>query len=190
MILKINEILTCCLWLTILLTLSGCGGPEPRRPIEVNSGSFFKGSVERSKQLLAKEEKEMQEIIEKDTAYEYVHSATGSWYRLETVNEQAVYTPQPNDLVVLTYNVIGFDNDTIYSKDDIGVITYKVDKQELFPGLRNSVKLLKEGETGTFLFPSSLAYGYHGDNEKIGVNVPVKSTLSILKIEKNSASVQ
>lgn len=181
---------TYTIWLAVLLVLVSCNGPEPRRPVEVRSGSFFKGSVERSKQLLAKEEKKIQEIIAKDTASHYVHSAAGSWYRLDTVNNEAEYTPQPDDLVVFTYNVIGFDNDTIYTKDDIGVLTYKVDKQELFPGLRNSVKLLKEGETGTFLFPSSLAYGYHGDDERIGVNVPIKSTISIVKIEKHQDTMQ
>lgn len=178
-----------CSVLLLVLGLLSCGGPEPRRPVEVNSGSFFKASVERSKALLAKEEKKILEIIEKDSASEYVHSAAGFWYRLVIVNPEARYTPQPEDLVVMTYNVIGLNNDTIYSKDDIGVLTYKVDKQELFPGLRNSVKLLKEGETATFLFPSSLAYGYHGDDEKIGVNVPIKATLSLLKIEKHRDSV-
>jgi gliding motility-associated peptidyl-prolyl isomerase len=77
-----------------------------------------------------------------------------------------------------------FSNDTIYSKEDIGTLTYKVDKQDLFPGLRNSIKLLKENESATFLFPSSLSYGYHGDNNKIGVNVPIKSTITILNIDK------
>ncbi|HET8737902.1 MAG TPA: gliding motility-associated peptidyl-prolyl isomerase GldI [Pricia sp.] len=176
----------------LLLMATGtisCGGPEPRRPVEVRSGSFFTESVERSKKRLAQEEKQMQEIIEKDTAHEYVHSATGSWYRRDVVNPEAEYTPQPNDLVTLTYNLVGFDGDTIYTKDDIGIVTYKVDKQELFPGLRNSVKLLKEGETATFLFPSSLAYGYHGDDHKIGINVPLQSTISILKIERNRDSI-
>ncbi len=174
----------------MVLGLLSCGGPEPRRPVEVKSGSFFKVSVKRSKELLEKEEKRIQEIIDKDSANQYLHSAAGSWYRLDVVNPEAEYTPQPDDLVVMTYNVVGLNNDTIYTKDDIGVLTYKVDKQELFPGLRNSVKLLKEGETATFLFPSSLAYGYHGDDEKIGVNVPVKVTISILKIEKHRDSVE
>jgi len=178
------------IWLLIATVIVSCGGPEPRRPVEVKSGSFFKASVERSKALLAKEEKKIQEIIEKDSANEYVHSAAGSWYRLDVVNPESEYTPRPDDLVVMTYNVIGLNNDTIYTKDDIGVLTYKVDKQELFPGLRSSVKLLKEGETATFFFPSSLAYGYHGDNERIGVNVPIKATLSIFKIEKHRDSVQ
>lgn len=176
-------------FLMATLILTSCGGPEPRRPVEVRSGSYFKTSVERSKQLLAKEEKRIQEIIKKDTANEYIHSAAGSWYRYDVVNAEAEYTPQPDDLVTMTYDLRSLDNDTIYSNDEIGVIDYKVDKQELFPGLRNSVKLLKEGETATFLYPSSLAYGYHGDSDKIGVNVPLRSSISILKIEKNRDSV-
>lgn len=186
---QLNKIVTNYIGLLMATAIISCDGPEPRRPVEVKSGSFFKESVERNKQRLAKEEKKIQDIIEKDTAREYVHSATGSWYRFDVVNAEAEYTPQPDDLVTLTYNLIGFDGDTIYTKADIGIITYKVDKQELFPGLRNSVKLLKEGETATFLFPSSLAYGYHGDNEKIGINVPIQSTVSLLKIEKDRDSI-
>ena len=170
--------------LIFLITLVGCGGPEARRPVEVKSGSFFKQSVKRSKELLAKEEKLMKDVMANDSLHEYTHSASGSWYYYDVKNEEAAYTPQPDDLVVMTYNVVGLKNDTIYSMDDIGTLTYKVDKQDLFPGLRNSVKMLKEGETGTFLFPSSLGYGYHGDNDKIGINVPFKVTLSIFKIEK------
>ena len=85
---------------------------------------------------------------------------------------------------MFTYDLLTLDNDTLYSTKDIGVVTYKVDKQELFPGLRNAVVLLKENEKATFLFPSSLAFGYHGDNNRIGTNVPLKSTLTVLKIEK------
>jgi gliding motility-associated peptidyl-prolyl isomerase len=81
--------------------------------------------------------------------------------------------------------VLTFANDTIYTEEEKGIITYKVDKQELFPGLQNAIKLLKEGEQATFLFPSSMAYGYLGDKNKIGVNVPVKTNIHILKIAPN-----
>ena len=54
----------------------------------------------------------------------------------------------------------------IYSKEDNKVITYCVDKQELFQGLRQAIKLLKEKEEAVFFFPSEIAFGYHGDNEK------------------------
>ncbi|MBC6997920.1 gliding motility-associated peptidyl-prolyl isomerase GldI [Cytophaga sp. FL35] len=166
------------------LLLAGCGGPEPRRPVEVKTGSFFKESVERNKELLAQEEKHIQSIIAKDSLHEYKNSASGSWYYYEVENDQDVPTPRPDDLVTMQFEIYSFENDTIYSAPEIGTVTYKVDKQELFPGLRNSVKLLKEGETAVFFFPSSLGFGYHGDNNKIGVNVPLKVKLSILKIEQ------
>ena len=74
--------------------------------------------------------------------------------------------------------------------DEIGVKTYVVDKEELFPGLRNSIKLLREGEAATFFFPSSLGYGYHGDNAKIGPNVPLIATINLLTLEKQVDSIQ
>ncbi|WP_289062412.1 gliding motility-associated peptidyl-prolyl isomerase GldI [Zobellia russellii] len=176
--------------LIFLIIVVGCGGPEARRPVEVKTGSFFKQSVKRSKELLAKEEKSMQEVMANDTLHEYTHTASGSWFYYDVKNEETEYTAKPDDVVVMSYNVVSLKNDTIYSMDDIGTLTYKVDKQDLFPGLRNSVKMLKEGETATFLFPSSLGYGYHGDNDKIGINVPFKVTLSVFKIQKQNELVE
>ncbi len=178
------------LYILLIVSMIGCGGPEPRKPVKIKSGSFFSESVERNKELLAQEEKLIQDIIARDSLHTYQTSASGSWYFYENQNEATDYFPQPDDLVTLTYNIMTFNNDTIYSKEDIGTIIYKVDKQELFLGLRNSIKLLKENEVATFLFPSSLAYGYHGDNKKVGTNIPIKSTISILKIEKQQDSIQ
>ena len=173
----------------ILLGLLGCEGPEPRKPVKVNSGSSYKASIERTKALLAKEEKVIQEIISKDTAHHYLQSSSGSWYYYNVKDEVSTKKPEPNDLVTLTYNIVSLSNDTIYKMKDIGIQKFVASKLDLFPGLRNSVPLLKENETATFLFPSSLAYGYHGDNNKIGTNMPLKSTLTILKIDKQRDSL-
>ena len=167
-----------------------CDGPEPRKPIKVRTGSFMKESVERNKVLLAQEEALIKQIMAQDSTKTYHASASGSWFYYNTQNEKEDYFPKPNDLVTFTYNIVSFDNDTIYSIEDLGVQKYKVDKQELFPGLRNSIKLLSENETATFFFPSSLAYGYHGDDNKIGHNIPLKSTISILKIKQQKDSIQ
>ncbi len=172
------------------ISLIGCQGPEARRPIEVKTGSYFKESVVRNKELLANEVKLIENIISKDTTNKYINSGNGSWFYYEKRNEEDTYTIQPDDLVTMTYCLTDFNNDTIYSAKEIGVFKYKVDKQELFVGLRNSIKLLKENETATFLYPSSLGYGYHGDNNKIETNVPLKATVSIFKIEKNKDSIQ
>ncbi len=170
--------------LVFLLPLTACEGPEPRRPVQVKTGSFMKQSADRNKQLLATEEQKIQSIISKDSIHTYLHSASGSWYYYDVKVDAESPTPEPDDLVTLNYALLNFRNDTIYGTRDIGEIRYKVDKQEVFPGIRNSIKLLKEKETAVFLLPSSLAYGYHGDNNKIGANEPLKMVITILKIEK------
>lgn len=173
----------------LLICLMACGGPEPRPPVKTKSGGFINASAQRNKELLNLEEKLIQEIIENDTLHDYLASANGSWYYYNARNENSDYLPLPDDLVIFNYNLFSLENDTIYSMDEIGTITYKVDKQELFPGLRASIKLLKENETATFLFPSAMAFGYHGDENKIGPNIPLKSTITILKIDKQKESI-
>lgn len=176
--------------LLLLIFVFSCEGPEPRKPIHRKSGSFFKASVERSQKLLKLEEEKIQQIIKLDSLKHYEHSAAGSWYHYIKVNDTATYTPKTDDLVVFTYDILTLDNDTIYSQKEIGTLSYKVDKQELFQGLRDAVKLLKENEKATFMFPSSLAFGYHGDNEDIGSNIPLKSTIEILKIEQKQDNTE
>ncbi len=176
-------------YIFFLIGVVSCANPEPRRPIKVKSGSFFGGEIERNRKLLAMEEQMIQEIIKRDSLHLYENSGSGSWYYYQQKNDATTYKPHTDDLVTLTYNIMGLNNDTIYSHKDIGIVTYKVDKQELFQGLRNSIKILKENETATFLYPSSLAFGYQGDNDRIGVNVPIKSTITLLKVEKYQDSI-
>lgn len=173
----------------LLIGLVSCEGPTPRHPVKRKTGSSIQASIERSKKLLALEEVMMKQVIAKDSTNTYIQSDSGSWFYYNKKNSATEYTPQPNDLVTLTYNILSLSNDTIYKMEEIGILKYKVDKQELFPGLRNSIKLLKENETATFLLPSSLGYGYPGDGEKIGINMPLKSTIAILKIKKAQDSL-
>ncbi|MGW9686838.1 gliding motility-associated peptidyl-prolyl isomerase GldI [Flagellimonas sp. 2504JD1-5] len=175
--------------LTLLFIVVGCGGPEPRRPVKVKSGSFFKESVERNKALLAKEEKLIQEIIAQDTIHSYLTSSNGFWYYFENKNEESAYFPKTDDQILFSYNLLTMDNDTLYSAEEIGPKSYVVDKEQLFPGLQNAVKLLKINERATFLFPSLQAYGYHGDGDKIGPITPLKSTIELHTIIINQDSL-
>lgn len=171
------------LFLLILsITFIACKEPEARKPISVKTGTFLKESIERNKALLAQEEAIIKQIIAKDSIHEYKASANGFWYYYNKIDSTSNYLPKEDDLVTLTYNINTLNNTPIYTQQEIGIITYRVDKQELFPGLRAGVKLIRKGETVTFLFPSSLAFGYHGDNNKIGTNVPIKCTVTILDI--------
>jgi gliding motility-associated peptidyl-prolyl isomerase len=173
----------------VVLFFVACDGPEPRRPVKVKSGSFMKESAARNKALLAEEQKLIKNLIAKDTGHTYHSTSSGSWYYYDIKNDSAAYFPQTDDIVRLTYSISSLQGDTIYAAAEIDTLLYVVDKQELFPGLRNSIKLLKEKETATFFFPSSLAFGYPGDRKKIGPNIPIKSTISLLDIKKSKDSI-
>lgn len=171
--------------ISFLVVLS-CQDPQPRRPLEVKGGSFLKQSAERNRKLLQLEDSLMLEVIRGDSLHDYLESASGFRYYYQRQLPGSGYRPQTDDLVTFTYDLRTWNEDTIYSRETIGIIRYKVDKQELFPGLASSVKLLREGETATFMYPSSLGYGYKGDRDRIGPNLPLKSTLTLLSIEKEN----
>nr|WP_299341643.1 gliding motility-associated peptidyl-prolyl isomerase GldI [Allomuricauda sp.] len=175
--------------LLVFFLLLGCGEPEPRRPIKVKSGSFFKESVERNKKLLAVEEKTIKSLIERDTTNTYSVSSNGFWYYFEKKNDSSRYTPKTDDQILFSYNLSTLDNQLIYSMEDIGPTSYTVDKEQLFPGLQNAVKLLKINERATFLFPSLQAYGYLGDGQSIGPRTPLKATVELHTIIINQDSL-
>ncbi|MGS2739766.1 gliding motility-associated peptidyl-prolyl isomerase GldI [Sinomicrobium sp. M5D2P17] len=171
-----------CTLLLSLFMFTGCKEPEARRPVAVKTGEFFRKSVERNKELLEKEQVLIKELIRKDSVHVYRSSPNGYWYYYQQKDSMGAYMPQPDDLILINYDIRYLNDSIIYSKEEIGQVRFKVDKEDLFPGLRTAVKLLKKGETATFMFPSSLAFGYHGDENRIGVNIPVKSTITLLDI--------
>ncbi|MET1259939.1 gliding motility-associated peptidyl-prolyl isomerase GldI [Flagellimonas sp. DF-77] len=175
--------------IAMALLIWACKGPEPRKPIQVKSGSFFKESVARSKKLLEIEEKRIHKLIGQDSLNTYYTSPFGFWYRYEQQRDSSLPTPQPDDEVVLTYNLRTLSNDTLYTFQDIGRVQAAIGKSKLFPGLRNALPLLREGEEATFLFPSPQGYGYRGDTDRIGPNTPLRATVKLTRIIPKKDSI-
>jgi FKBP-type peptidyl-prolyl cis-trans isomerase len=65
-----------------------------------------------------------------------------------------------------------------------------VDKQNILMGLRHGIKLMKKSEKVTFLFPSHMAYGYHGDDRRIGTNEPIICTVTLNDIKNENKTTQ
>lgn len=170
--------------IALVLIVFGCKTPEARRPITVKTGSFIDASVERNKKLNAKEKTFIENVM-KQKEQDYIASESGFWYYYNNkIENDTLKTPAFGDIINYNYNVKGINGNLIYSTEDIKTQTYAMDKEELFTGLREGLKLMKSGETVTFLFPSQKAYGYYGDENKIGSNVPL-----ICEVTVNSISV-
>lgn len=167
--------------LVLALTILGCKSPEARYPVSHKSGSFIKSSAERNKKLNAAEYAQIQEIIQNNPEIDYVASQNGFWYHYNNKVEGDSITPLFGDIVNFNFDIKDLNGTIIYSEEDKQTQNYAMDQQELFTGLREGLKLMKAGETVTFLFPSQTAYGYYGDEDRIGTNVPI-----ICKVKVNS----
>ncbi|MBP0904387.1 gliding motility-associated peptidyl-prolyl isomerase GldI [Mariniflexile gromovii] len=178
------------LLILIFLAVISCKQPEARRPVSVSSGSFINASVERNKKLYAHEQSQIEKIMKKNKdSTNFIASESGFWYYYNTkVEVDSLETPKFGDIVNFNYNVKTLNGKLIYSKEALKTQNYAMDREELFTGLREGLKLLKTGETATFLFPSQKAYGYYGDEHKIGSNTPIICEVTVNSITQNQTN--
>ncbi|MEZ4842481.1 MAG: gliding motility-associated peptidyl-prolyl isomerase GldI [Flavobacteriaceae bacterium] len=169
----------------VLLTLIACNEPEPRKPVVRKSSSFLKESIVRNKAINKLEENAFMELMKSDSTHTYISSESGFWYYYNTKDTITTIYPKKGDEVIFTYQIRDIHNDVLYSEEELGQQNYLVDEQELITGLQDGIKLMKEGEEVTFLFPSHKAYGYSG-HDKIASNQPLIYTVSLKKIIVNN----
>lgn len=172
-----NKIVTLLL---LIISLISCKTPEARKPVSVKTGSFIDASVERNKKLYEAETEQILEYIKSKENSNFIASENGFWYEYQTQNDSLQKTANFGDVVNFKYNIKTFNEQSIYGESKNR--DYVMDKQELFSGLREGLKLMKAGETITFLFPSQKAYGYYGDENKIGTSVPLICEVTVNSI--------
>jgi gliding motility-associated peptidyl-prolyl isomerase len=139
----------------------------------------MKKSADRNKKLVANEEDVIKKIIKSNPKTKYYATRKGYWLYYDERNETDLQTPKKGDIAYFNLEVKDINGKIIYSEADLGPQTYYVDKQDIMMGLRDGIKMMHKNETVTFLFPSHIAYGYHGDNKKIGPNQSLMCTVTL-----------
>ena len=170
------------LLVSITTFLTSCSEQQARKPISHSSGSFMKESIDRNKKMNAQEKETIAKIIKKDTAHIYNISEKGFWYAYKTKSAANVF-PVKGDVVSFDYEVTDLYGNSIYTAAELKTQTYHVDKQNIMNGLRNGIKLMHKGDKVKFIFPSQSAYGYHGDDKKIGTNQPIICIVTLKDIK-------
>ncbi|MDY7395178.1 gliding motility-associated peptidyl-prolyl isomerase GldI [Aureibaculum sp. 2210JD6-5] len=182
---KINNITNLVVVICFLCFFLACTTPQPRKPVVQKTYSFLQESIERNKIINKVEEDAFMELMKSDTTNNYIASESGFWYYYNIKNDEGSQLPKTGDEVTFTYQIKDINNEIIYTKEELGEKNYLVDKQELITGLQDGLKLMREGETVTFLFPSHKAYGYSG-YQKIKSNEPLIYTVTLHKVLKNN----
>ncbi|MFV8379858.1 gliding motility-associated peptidyl-prolyl isomerase GldI [Flavobacterium sp. LB3R33] len=152
---------------------------DARKPISQTSGSFMKISIARNKKLVANEETQIEALIKSNPNVKYIASTKGYWYTYVTKNDIDSLTPKKGDVAFFDYEIKDLKGAVIYSELELRPQIYYVDKQNIMMGLRDGIKLMRKNEKVSFLFPSNMGYGYHGDDKKIGTNQPLICTVTL-----------
>ena len=183
----LHKLLYSILFFALLIS---CKSPEARRPVQSTSGTFIKESAERNKKIYDEEKIYIEKIMAKDSAHKYISSENGFWYFYNKKDTANTEMPDLGDIVKFTYDIKDLNGSVILTEEENGVQQYKVDQsnQDLISGVREGIKLMKAGETVTFLFPSYKAFGYYGIEEKLGTNIPVQSTITLHSIEQSNSN--
>lgn len=180
-----NKILIIFLFFGLLFVTS-CEKNEARKPVSRSGGTFLKESAERNIELNAFEEKIIDSIMKSQPDKEFFTSEMGYWYYYNQRNEQDTLRPKRGDIAYFTYEVSDLYGNIIYTESELKPQNYLVDKQNIMTGLRDGIKRMRKNETVTFLFPSHVAYGYHGDKKRIGTNMPLICRVTLDDFEKET----
>ena len=179
-----------CLFLLLVLTFTSCKQQQARMPVSRSSGEFLNASVERNKKLIKGEEGQIDSIIKSNPNKKYIASQKGYWYYYDTKNSNDTLRPKKGDIANFDYEIKDIKGNIIYSQLELKPQTYIVDKQNIMMGLRHGIKLMHKNETVTFLFPSHMAFGYHGDNRRIGTNEPLICTVTLTDFKPQNKITQ
>lgn len=163
---------------------------EARKPVSQASGTFMKKSIDRNKKLVANEEDIIKKIIKSNPKVKYYATRKGYWLSYDEQNLTDTQTPRKGDIAYFNLEIKDIQGKIIYSEAELGPQTYYVDKQDIMMGLRDGIKMMHKNETVTFLFPSYIAYGYHGDNKKIGTNQSLICTVTLRNFVPDPAVAQ
>ena len=163
----------------VFITFLSCKQQQARKPVSRSSGTFMKESIERNKKLITGEEAKIDSIIKSNPQTKYIASKKGYWYHYEVKNDRDTLRPKKGDIANFDYEIKDFKGNVVYSEVELRPQTYAVDKQNIMMGLRDGIKLMRKNEKVTFLFPSHMAFGYHGDNKRIGSNQPLICTVTL-----------
>ena len=160
---------------------SACGESEPRRPINKQKQIFLKESAKRNKSKINIEQNLFNQVIKKDTTLKFNSSPLGFWYAFKKKGEIPAKKPIKGDRVTFKYRIEDLNQNLLYDEEQLGIVSFHVDQEDLIPALREGVKYMTGGDVVVFLFPSYLCFSYQGDGDKIGINQPLRFTIERLK---------
>lgn len=174
------------LLLVCVVAMVSCECSSAREPAkEQETQATIRDNIQAQKDFLQREREAIDAYI-KDRNLKMQRSGTGLYYEL-LVDSASGDLVQPGDVVDFEYDIFLMNGTLIYSSEEDGIRTLKVDKEDAELGVHESLKLLGLGDKGRFILPSHLAFGVGGDQERVPPKTPLVYELKVLNIKKSKS---
>ena len=162
------------LFFLLIVFFCSCSENKVRYPLNKEKKTFLSGSATRNKILLAREELMIRKSANKDSLFTYYNSQKGFLYAYVKKGSANKPLPREGTRLRFSYKIENLEKKTLYTKSELGIVDYVVDKDNILPALREGIRLMRQNEIVVFLFPSYLCYGYQGDGNKVGASQPLR----------------
>lgn len=166
-----------------IIGLINCKNKVIQYPVEYENdrAKFMEFSQDINKMIL-NEDNELIEYYIEDSDQQFVKTSFGFWISNQGKSTESMASL--GDMIKYEYEVMDFEEKIIYSKEENGIKQTILGKENLPRGLHASLQLIEEGDSATALYPSFLAYGGYGDQNKVGSNMPLIFKIKVLDIQK------
>ena len=161
--------------LLLLVALFSCN-EKPKKPVEIPKQEM-KQSMETANRYLLNEEQEEIDSYVKRHGLEMTQTGTG--LRYQVLKEGSGNQINIGDVVSIDYELHSLRGELIYSSENEGVKSFKVGDGSVETGLDEAMTHLHYGDVAKLILPFHLAYGLHGDDNKIPEYATLVYTIKI-----------
>lgn len=163
--------------LLLLLSLFACN-EKPKKAVEIPKQEMKQSMETANRYLLNEEEEEIEHYVQRH-GLEMMRTGTGLRYQImRQGNGKQV---ENGDVVSLDYELHSLKGELIYSSEKEGVKTFKVGEGGVESGLNEAMTYLHYGDVAKLIIPFHLAYGLHGDDNRIPEYATLVYTIKVIE---------
>ena len=168
-----------CKYLIMLLLFSvfSCEEKPQHQPAPI-SKSEMKNSMETANRYLLNEEEE--DIANYIKRHGLEMTSTGTGLRYQILKQGSEKRIEKGEKVTLEYELGSIAGDLFYSSENDGVKSFVVGEGGVESGLDEAMTYLHWGDQAKLIIPFHLAYGLHGDDNRIPEYATLVYTIKVI----------
>ena len=169
-----------CKYLILLLSLFifACKEALKQQQVEISKQEMKRSMEAANRYLLTEEQEEIERYVQRH-GLEMVQTGTGLRYQI--VKQGTGKQINKGDEVCLDYRLSSLKGELFYSSEEDGAKTFRVGEGGAESGLDEAMAYLHYGDVAKLIIPYHLAYGLHGDDNRIPGYATLVYTIKIIE---------